>query len=156
VVTPAQRANDVAALGLALVLAGIGALGALPSRTGASDPLALLTWIAFIAAPTGFFFGARGHDLVRFGAVAPGAWMVVLVLADAPSERGLPTPLWAALAWTGLFAAGAGLGRMCARAAWSGAGLLLLLGALLAGLLSAGLLLMVHERPRPHPAEPGV
>jgi hypothetical protein len=132
--TPRARSRDVAALTLALILAGVGALGALPARSGASDPLALLTWLALVAAPAGFFFGAGGHDLVRFGAVAPGAWMVVLALIDAPTERGFATPLWAALAWTGLFAGGAGLGRLFPGAAWRGAGLLLLLAALLAGL----------------------
>jgi hypothetical protein len=132
--TARPRAPDVASLVLALVLGGVGALGALPSRSGTCDPLALLTWLALVAAPAGFLFGAGGHELVRFGAVAPGTWMVVLALVDAPTERGLATPLFAALAWSGLFAGGAGLGRLFPRAAWRGAGLLLLLAALLAGL----------------------
>jgi hypothetical protein len=141
-----QRRKDGAkslAWGLALGL--VGALGALPVANGEADSVALLAWIAWIALPAGVLFGARGADLLRFGLVAPGCWMVALALVDAQTEvpsAALPTPVWAAVAWSGMFYAGAALGRWIASrrpsAVFTASGAALFFTAALAGLPSRG------------------
>jgi hypothetical protein len=132
-------------LGIALALAAVGSIGALGSVGviwGAADPVALLLWISLSSVACGYLAGALGAGLVPYGVVAPATWMVVLVALAGVSERDVPTPFWAALVWTGFFAGGAGLGRLGRRrgaaAAWSGAGWLLLLSALLVALPARG------------------
>ncbi len=131
--------SPLARLGLALLVAGLGALGA---AVGEPDPVRLLIWLALVAAAAGYLLGALGVGLLPYGIVAPGVWMVVLVGLDGVAERDLPTPLWAALGWTGLFAVGVALGRVGRRvlpgSTWSGAGALLLAAALTTGLAGRG------------------
>ena len=130
--------GQLRALSIGLGLGAVGALGALPARSGAADSLALLTWLALVAAPAGYLYGAARADLLRFGAVAPACWMVALALADAPSPTGLATPVWAAAVATGLFFAGAALGRLWSEAMWAGAGALFLCMSLSSGLALRG------------------
>jgi hypothetical protein len=114
--------------GLALGVACAGALGALPlgaapGMEAGPDPVALLVWLSVLAVGAGWLCGALGVPLLSYALAAPGAWMVALAMADAASERDLPAPLWPALAWTGLFAAGHGLGRLAPRSPLAGSGL---------------------------------
>jgi len=95
---------------LALALGAIGALGTLPGAHGA-DPLAALAWIALVALPCGIGCGALALRAWPFAASVPALWMIALALAGVASERALSTPVWAALAWTGIYAAGWGIGR---------------------------------------------
>jgi hypothetical protein len=60
--------------------------------------------------------------------------MVLVALVDGLSTRDLPSPAFAALAWTGLYAAGYGASRLAPRAGFAGVGALFLAGALLAAL----------------------
>lgn len=129
-----------ARLGLALAIAASGALGALPGSSSGADPVALLAWLALWSAPAGFLCGAGGVPLWPWAAIVPAAWMGLVASVDGLSPRDLPQPAWAALAWTGLFAFGLGLGRLRPGNAIGGAGALLLLGALLAALPLTGLL----------------
>jgi hypothetical protein len=117
-----------------LAAAAIGALGALPGSRSGPDPVALLLWLALIAAPAGFALGALGVRHLAFLALPPAAWMGLLAVVDGLSPRDLPSPAWAALAWTGLYAAGHGASRLAPRAGAAGAAALLLAGALLAAL----------------------
>ncbi len=97
-------------LSLALGFGLLGALGAWPGERG-PDPLAALAWIACLAFPLGLAAGALRLKAWPFAASVPALWMIALALAGALSERALPAPQWAALAWSGLFAAGWGLAR---------------------------------------------
>ena len=140
-------------LSLTLAVAAGGCVGAAGSA-GPADPTALLIWLAIYAPAAGFLLGALGVRPWLFAPAAPGLWMVTLVLLDIAAQRDLPTPLWGALAWTGLFAAGLGLGRRGAVArgergqvsvparsparALGGAGALLLLTAALVALPGKG------------------
>ncbi len=133
-----MRARDLL---LVLAVAAVGALGALPGSAGRPDPLAWLAWIALCSAAAGFYCGAAGVRLGPLALVPPAVWMGVLGLVDGASPRDLPSPGWAALAWTGLFAAGFGIGRAFPDRRHGGAGALLLLAASLAALpIGAGLL----------------
>lgn len=134
----AARARHLLELRDAVLLGAVGALGALPAIDGKSDSLALLTWIAWIAAASGCIFPARGRDLWRFGAVAPAIWMAALALVDGRAEHALPAPAWAAAAWTGLFFAGAALGRIAPDARWRNGAALLLVAAVLSALPARG------------------
>jgi hypothetical protein len=133
---PAARAALTRQLLLALGFGAIGALGVLPGEHG-PDPLAALAWIAIVALPCGIGCGALALRPWPFAASVPALWMTALALAGATSERALPTPVWAALCWSGIFAAGWGIGRASgsgARAAAAG----LCLSVLLAALPTAG------------------
>lgn len=135
---------------LTLAVAAGGCAGALGGSTsgGPPDPTAFLIWIAVYAPAGGFLLGALGVRPWLFAPAAPGLWMVTLSLLDIAAQRDLPTPLWGALAWTGLFALGLGLGRRrvrnggstaTARArALGGAGALLLTSATLVALPGKG------------------
>jgi len=130
-----RRVGPLASLLLGLLL---GALGSLPAWFGGRDSFALLAWLACVAPASGAFLGALGVDPLRFAAVAPALWAVALALLGASEEQAqLPTPVWGALAWTGLFFGGLGLGRL-ARAPATSAAALLLLCALLIGLPGRG------------------
>jgi hypothetical protein len=121
-------------LALPLLAAAIGALGALPGSRSGADPVALLAWLAIWSAPAGYLCGA---ERVRFGAlalVAPAVWMGLLAIVAGASTRVLPSPAWSALAWTGLYAAGFGLGRLAPVRPFPGVAVLFLLSALLAAL----------------------
>ncbi|MEO6711118.1 MAG: hypothetical protein ABIP42_16175 [Planctomycetota bacterium] len=119
---------------------GLGALGSLPAWIPGSDTFSLLAWLAWVAPASGVFLGAARVDPLRFGAVAPALWAVAMALLGASEERAsLPSPAFGALAWSGLFFAGMGIGAL-ARSAASACASVLLASALLVGLPSrAGL-----------------
>ena len=100
---------------VALALAAAALPGALPGSRGDPDPVAFLTWLAFVAAPVGALAGGMRLPAWPNAAAVPGAWMVGLVAVDALAPRDLETPLWAALAASGLFALGFALGRVLRR-----------------------------------------
>ncbi len=129
-VGPAER-REVALLGLVLA---IGVPGALPLGAAGVDPYLCLGWLAFVAPAAGFVAGALGQRAWPWGLAAPATWMALVALVDVASPRDLPSPLWAALAWSGLYALGLGLGTRAQGAPWPGAGILLLASALLVGL----------------------
>lgn len=131
----------------ALALASISGLGALPLAERGADPVALLIWISLCSLPVGALAGATRMHTWVVAPVVPALWAVVLVAVDSASERDLPSPVWATLAWTGLFAIGFGLGR-ASRTAQPGAsimqgpaGLLMLLSFVLVVLPVGGGLL---------------
>jgi len=98
-------------LAWALACAAIGALGALPLAGRGPDPTAMLVWLALSSAPVGALAGATRMHAWVVAPVAPAVWAVVLVAVDTVSRQDLPTPIWAALAWTGLYALGFSVGR---------------------------------------------
>lgn len=109
---------------VALGLAATGSAGLLP--VGALDPaspspLALLGWFALSAPAVGFLAGAQRLALWPLGLVPPAVWMVLLGLLDATSPVGLATPAYAGMVWTGLYAAGYGVGRRGLGAPFAGA-----------------------------------
>ena len=114
-------------------VAAVGALGAIPGRAG-SDPVALLAWISILAAPAGFLCGSAGVPHLALAALPPGAWMGLAAIVDGLSPRDLPSPAWAALAWSGLYAAGFGLGRWRSGTGFGGAAALFLLASLMAAI----------------------
>jgi len=98
-----------------LALVAVGALGAAPidppgPRTGA-DPLFALVWIALCAPTLGALAARLRLPPWPYGFAVPGAWGVILVMAASTSPRVVPTPLWAAAAWVGLFALGASVAQ---------------------------------------------
>ena len=117
-----------------LVIASVGALGAFPGSSSGSDPVALLVWIALVSVPAGFACGSLGARHWALAAIPPAAWMGLVAIVDGLSPRDLPEPAWAALAWTGLYAAGYGAGRLAPLRGASGASALFLASALLAAL----------------------
>jgi hypothetical protein len=102
---------DPAALATLCGAAALGGLGLLPGAAGALDARTLLGWLALCAPAAGALCGARGLGWFPFALAVPGAWVVALVLLDASAGGVLPTPLWAACALTGLFAAGLAVGK---------------------------------------------
>lgn len=100
---------------LALGLAAVALPGALAGSRGAHDPVAFLTWLAFVAAPVGALAGGLRLPAWPHAAAIPGVWMLLLVAVDGLAPRDLETPAWAALAATGLFALGFALGRALRR-----------------------------------------
>jgi hypothetical protein len=119
---------------LPFAVAAVGALGAIPSRSG-SDPVALLAWISIWSAAGGFLCASGGVRHLALAALPPAAWMGLAAVVDGCSPRDLPSAPWAAMAWTGLFAAGFGLGRMSGRdSGIAGASVLFLGASLLAAL----------------------
>ena len=118
------------------VCAGLGALGLLGGAAGALDPVTELAWLALFAPAAGVLCGASGLAPGPFAAIVPGAWCFFLVWADSLSERDLPTPLWAACALAGFFAAGFALGRARPASAFALAG-----GVLLVALATSGIAL---------------
>lgn len=138
-----------AALGAVLCLSG--ALGAWPGSHG-PDPVAALAWLAVLAPAAGSLAATRGLSLLPLGWLVPVLWTLPVAWAGASSPRPLPGLAWAALAWTGLYAAGAGLG-LVARARgwnpWATCGLVLLASGLLAVLPARG---SIASAPWPVPA----
>ena len=139
------RRSSRKAFGVALGVAGAGALGAIPLGAAPGieagpDPLALLVWLSVVAAGAGWLCGALGVPLLGCALAAPGVWMVALALAGVASERDLQAPLWPALAVTGLFAGGHGLGRLAPRSPLAGSGLCLFAAGLLVALPGRGAL----------------
>lgn len=138
-VLPSIRPGELAR---ALGCAAVGALGALPLAGAGPDPVALLVWLALVSAPLGALAaGGAMHPWV-VAPVVPATWSVALVAVDGASRVDLPSPVWAAVAWTGLFAAGFGLGRAAgARGVATLAALLFLACATAAALPTGGGLL---------------
>lgn len=99
-------------LAVALVLACVALPGALPGSRGAPDPIAFFTWLAFVAAAIGALAGAARLPFWPHAVAIPGVWMFVVVIVDALAPRDLPTPLWASIAASGLFAFGYAVGRL--------------------------------------------
>ena len=127
-------------IGIWAAVALAGSLGALPGPSGVPDAVACLVWLALVAAPLGYLGAALELRLFPWGLGACAAWLAAAGLAGVASGRALPALLWPALAWTGLYIGGHGLGlRLAGRVgAWRGAALLLLLGALQSGLPGRG------------------
>jgi hypothetical protein len=125
---------------LVLVLAwtAIGALGALPGSRGRPDPIAFLAWLSLCSLPAGVIVGGSGAALWPIGPAVPAAWMAILGLVAASSTRVLPTPTWAALAWTGLFALGFALGRAQPDRRWRNCALVFIACAVLDALAISG------------------
>jgi hypothetical protein len=121
-------------LALPLLAAAIGALGALPGSRSGADPVALLAWLAIWSVPAGYLCGAQGVRLGAPALLAPAIWMGLLAVVAGASTRVLPSPAWSALAWTGLYAAGFGLGRLAPGRPFPGVGALFLASALFAAL----------------------
>ncbi len=115
---PEQR-DAPAGLFPLLVTLGLGAagcLGALPlTRSGAPEPLAFLAWAALFAPVAGALAVHARLTPLPWGFAAPSSWVVGLVWCAASSPRLVPTPLWAAAAWMGLFALGAAGAQLWAR-----------------------------------------
>jgi hypothetical protein len=132
---PHPRAPRKAPIPAALVLAALalaGALGAWP-LAGAADPIATLFWIAVLAPAAGALAAGSGLALVPFGWLVPLLWCAPVWLASG--ARPLPSLGWSALAWSGLFAAGAAWGSLASRrgtSAWAAAGAALVLTGVLA------------------------
>lgn len=116
-------------------VAAVGALGAIPGTRSGADPVAFLAWISVWSAAGGYLCASGGVRQVALIAIPPGAWMVLAAVVGGLSQRILPSTPWAALAWSGLFAGGFGLGRISTRASGiAGAAVLFLLASLLAAL----------------------
>ncbi len=143
-----ERESRVSArsLSIAFAVAAVGALGALPGSRSGPDPVALLAWLSIWSLPAGFACGAAGLALWPLAPVVPGLWMGLVAFVDGASIRDLPTPAWSAHAFSGLFAAGLGLGRLAPRALWCGVGVLLLVCGFFAILPAGGGIL---DRPLP-------
>lgn len=126
-----SAASGLRELLVALALGALGALGCLPVSQRGGDLFAALAWIALIAAAAGALARSANVRLWPYGFVAPGVWMGAIAWLDASSARDLPTPLWGALVWTGLFAGGYGVATLCrARRAWAAPALLVAAAAL--------------------------
>ena len=121
----------------ALALGLLGLCGALPGERG-PDALVCAGWVALIALPAGIASGALALRPWPFAAAVPALWMIELGVVTTLSERELPTPIWAALVWTGMYAAGFGLARAWTLEPLRAAALALVVVALLAGLPSLG------------------
>lgn len=102
----------------ALILAFIGALGALPGSRGSSDPVALLAWLSMWSLAAGVLAGASRAPLWPMAPVVPALWMGLLGIVAAGSARVVPAPAWSALAWSGLFGVGFALGRLWPERRW--------------------------------------
>ncbi len=144
-ITPEPRVS-ARSLSIAFAIAAVGALGALPGSRSGPDPIALLAWLSLWSLPAGFAYGAAGLPLWPLAPVVPALWMALVALVDGVSMRDLASPAWCALAFSGLFAAGVGVGRLAPRSLWLGVGALLLLCGFLA-MLPAGA--GVLDRPWP-------
>lgn len=91
-----------------LALAALGWIGAAPlGARGSGDPLLVLVWAALAAPVAGAIAARASLGPWPWGLAAPSAWVLALVWTGASSPRDVPTPLWAAGAWMGLFALGA-------------------------------------------------
>jgi hypothetical protein len=130
-VDPRRRAGQARALGIVVALAAVGLL---PALLGIDDVLAALAWMAVIAPASGVIAAGAGVGLWPFGIAVPAAWMVGVAWLDAAGDATLPEPVWAALAWTGLYALGSTLGALAPRRAARNGALALLVTALLAAL----------------------
>ena len=94
--------------------------------------LDLLAWFALTAPALGCV-GARLK--LRFwplGLVPPALWMALFTAVDGQSLHGVPTPFYAALTWSGLFALGWGVGSNWVALGWGSVTLCLLTSLLLA------------------------
>jgi len=96
----------------ALICACLALPGAWPGSRGAPDPIAFFTWLAFVAASIGALAGGSRLPFWPHAAAVPAVWMFVVVIVDALAPRDLPTPLWASIAASGLFAFGYAIGRL--------------------------------------------
>jgi hypothetical protein len=101
----------------ALSIATVGALGAIPGAHG-SDPLAVLAWISMWSVPAGVLIGASSAPLWPIAPAVPALWMALFALVAASSTRILPSPVWSAFSWTGLYAVGFACGRSFPKLRW--------------------------------------
>lgn len=106
-----SRALSGGRLAWTCLIALAGFVGALPldppgPRVGA-DPLFAVTWAALLAPIAGAAAAGLRLPPWPYGLAAPASWAFALVWASAASQRLVPTPLWSAAAWMGLFALGA-------------------------------------------------
>lgn len=124
-----ERANDLRKLALVLAVGVFGAAPAIAARGSFQPLLSQLTWIAWVAPALGFLLGALRVALFPWAIVAPAIWMGALALVDAYATRDLPTPVYAALAWTGTFAIAHALAWRRPAWRWSGAAACLALTA---------------------------
>ncbi len=140
----ASRAKDPVSLRdllLVLAIASVALLGAVPGARGEPDPSAFLVWLALWSLPAGFLCGASGVRIWPLAPVVPAAWMALFGFVISVSRRDVPGPVWAALAWSSLYALGFALGRSIPRARWRGTAALLLASALASGLCLSGAIL---------------
>jgi len=114
-ISPDARAHHARHFSIALALAAVALPGALPDSRGSPDPVALLTWLALVAPAVGAAAGGARLPSWPHAAAIPGSWMLLLVAVDLLAPRDLDTPVWAALATSGLFASGFALGRALRR-----------------------------------------
>ena len=134
-----DRAPSRAAAWTGVLALVAGALGALPNGSGpGSDPVALLAWLALLAPAAGFACGSAGLALWPWSVSVVGGWCLLLASAAAGREDWPPGLAWAAGLLLGMFAAGHGLGRLLPGRELAGAGVLLLLAGLAAGLPGRG------------------
>jgi len=93
-----------------LALALLGFVGALPldppGPYAGADPLFALAWAAVIAPVAGAAAVWLRVPPWPYGLAAPAAWVGAVLWGAVHSPRLVPTPLWAAAAWIGLFALG--------------------------------------------------
>jgi len=127
--------DGVSARGLLLTLglSSLGLLGLLATNDGGGG-VNQLAWYALAAPAIGCLGGKLGLRFWPLGFVAPALWMGAYSVSTASSMQAAPTPFYAALVWTGLFAAGWAGGVSVLRRGWGGPGWLLLLSAGAAGL----------------------
>jgi len=134
-ISKSPRPSHLHSLGLGLTL---GALGSLPAWIPGCDAFSLLLWLSWFAPVAGVLLGASRIDPLRFGAVAPALWAVALVMLDAAAPQPtLASPLWGALAWTGLCFMGMSLGART-RSTFTSAAAAALATAVLIGLPARG------------------
>ncbi|MDP6839229.1 MAG: hypothetical protein QF724_09860 [Planctomycetota bacterium] len=115
----------------------LGAVGYLPLAIGGST-LTLLIWLALVALAVGVLAGGLGLRPWPAGWAVPGSWMIALALVNSEAVRPLPTIVWGAMAWCGLFSLGLALGRWRPKWAWSASAATLAVCALASGLLTLG------------------
>jgi hypothetical protein len=79
-------------------------------------------WLAFVARRRGAVAGAIRLAPWPHAAAVPGAWMLLLVASTRSARATSLTPVWAALAASGLFALGFAIGRLAPGLALARAG----------------------------------
>lgn len=112
-----QRAASAGrALLATLALALLGLVGALPldppGPYAGADPLFALAWAAVLAPVAGALAVQLRVPPWPYGIAVPAAWVGAVLWGALHSPRLVPTPLWAAAAWMGLFALGGAVAEL--------------------------------------------